>query len=52
MIKTEHGVVIKLIATDVGLKFTLSAEGVLLRDVQGGNPGRTRPLQSLCTSIE
>jgi hypothetical protein len=27
-LKNEHGVVIKLIATDVGLKFTLSAEGV------------------------
>jgi hypothetical protein len=27
-LKNEHGVVIKLIATDVGLKFTLSADGV------------------------
>jgi hypothetical protein len=27
-LKNEHGVIIKLIATDVGLKFTLSAEGV------------------------
>ena len=27
-LKNEHGVVVKLIATDVGLKFTLSADGV------------------------
>ena len=27
-LKNEHGVVIKLIATDVGLKFKLSADGV------------------------
>jgi hypothetical protein len=27
-LKNEHGVVIKLVATDVGLKFTLSADGV------------------------
>jgi hypothetical protein len=27
-LKNEHGVVIKLISTDVGLKFTLSADGV------------------------
>jgi hypothetical protein len=27
-LENEHGVVIKLIATDVGLKFTLSADGV------------------------
>jgi hypothetical protein len=27
-LKNEHGVVIKLIATDVGLKFNLSADGV------------------------
>jgi hypothetical protein len=27
-LKNEHGVIVKLIATDVGLKFTLSAEGV------------------------
>ena len=27
-LRNEHGVVIKLIATDVGLKFTLSADGV------------------------
>lgn len=27
-LKNEHGVIIKLVATDVGLKFTLSAEGV------------------------
>jgi hypothetical protein len=27
-LKNEHGVVVKLVATDVGLKFTLSAEGV------------------------
>jgi len=27
-LKNEHGVVIKLIATDVGLKFSLSADGV------------------------
>jgi hypothetical protein len=28
LLKNEHGVFVKLIATDVGLKFTLSAEGV------------------------
>lgn len=27
-LKNEHGVIIKLISTDVGLKFTLSADGV------------------------
>jgi hypothetical protein len=27
-LKNEHGVIIKLIATDVGLKFSLAAEGV------------------------
>lgn len=27
-LKNEHGVVIKLLATDVGLKFSLSADGV------------------------
>ena len=27
-LKNEHGVVIKLIATDVGLRFDLSADGV------------------------
>jgi len=27
-LKNEHGVIVKLISTDVGLKFTLSAEGV------------------------
>jgi len=27
-LENEHGVVVKLIATDVGLKFTLSADGV------------------------
>jgi len=27
-LKNEHGVIIKLVATDVGLKFSLSAEGV------------------------
>jgi hypothetical protein len=27
-LKNEHGVVVKLITTDVGLKFTLSADGV------------------------
>lgn len=27
-LKNEHGVIVKLIATDVGLKFTLSADGV------------------------
>ena len=27
-LKNEHGVVVKLVATDVGLKFTLSADGV------------------------
>jgi len=28
VLKNEHGVVMKLIATDVGLKFTLAADGV------------------------
>jgi hypothetical protein len=27
-LKNEHGVIVKLVATDVGLKFTLSADGV------------------------
>jgi hypothetical protein len=27
-LKNEHGVIIKLVATDVGLKFSLAAEGV------------------------
>lgn len=27
-LKNEHGVVVKLVSTDVGLKFTLSADGV------------------------
>jgi hypothetical protein len=27
-LKNEHGVIIKLVSTDVGLKFTLSADGV------------------------
>lgn len=28
VLKNEHGVVMKLVATDVGLKFTLAADGV------------------------